>query len=91
MKFTYRHLFHNYNYKLLHNIMIILHSSALCTDGEVRVVEGETEWEGRLEVCLSQRWGTVSSDGWSHTNTRVICSDLGYETISGNNYDLVEQ
>ena len=57
--------------------------SAVCTDGEVRLVEGESEWEGRLEVCLSQRWGTVSSDGWSHTNTRVICSDLGYDTITG--------
>ena len=42
-------------------------------------MEGESEWEGRLEVCLSQRWGTVSSDGWSHTNTHVICSDLGYD------------
>ena len=48
-------------------------------------MEGESEWEGRLEVCLRQRWGTVSSDGWSHANTHVICSDLGYETISGKN------
>ena len=55
------------------------------------MVEGETEWEGRLEVCLSQRWGSVSSDGWSQTNIRVICSDLGYETISGNNYYFEEQ
>ena len=42
-------------------------------------MEGESEWEGRLEVCLSQRWGTVSSDGWSHTNTHVICNDFGYD------------
>ena len=65
-----------------------MHSSALCADGEVRLVEGESEWEGRLEVCLSQRWGTVSSGGWSHTNTHVICNDLGYETINGKN-DIV--
>ena len=42
-------------------------------------MEGESAWEGRLEVCFSQRWGTVSSDGWSHTNTRVVCNDLGYD------------
>ena len=69
-----------------------MHSSAPCADGEVRLVEGESEWEGRLEVCLSQRWGTVSSDGWSHTNTHVICNDLGYEAISGKNvYYSLEQ
>ena len=52
-------------------------------------MEGETEWEGRLEVCLSQRWGTVSSDGWSHTNTLVICSDLGYDPITGNSGAII--
>ena len=44
---------------------------------------GETEWEGRLEVCLGQRWGSVSSrasDGWPAANTQVVCRDLGYET-----------
>ena len=44
---------------------------------------GETEWEGRLEVCLSQRWGSVSSrasDGWPADNAQVVCRDLGYGT-----------
>ena len=56
---------------------------ASCFDGEVRLVEGESEWEGRLEVCFSRRWGTVSSDGWTQTNTQVFCNDLGYESDSG--------
>ena len=42
-------------------------------------MEGESEWEGRLEVCFSRRWGTVSSDGWTQTNTEVVCNDLGYD------------
>ena len=50
-----------------------------CTDGEVRLVAGESEFEGRVEVCLNRRWGTVSSDGWTQTNTEVVCNDLGYE------------
>ena len=84
MKYTYlRTYIHNINLRSF--TYYVLYSSAACADGEVRLVEGESEWEGRLEVCLSQRWGTVSSDGWSHTNTHVICNDLGYETISGNN------
>ena len=45
----------------------------------MRLLEGESEWEGRLEVCFSRRWGTVSSDGWTQTNTQVVCNDLGYD------------
>ena len=52
---------------------------ASCRDGEVRLTEGENEWEGRLEVCLNQRWGTVSDDGWSEDNAQVVCRDLGYD------------
>ena len=46
-------------------------------------MEGEFEWEGRLEVCFGQRWGTVSSDGWTETNSHVICNDLGYDLDAG--------
>ena len=46
-------------------------------------MEGESETEGRLEICFSQRWGTVSSDGWSETEAQVVCRDLGFEHLSG--------
>ena len=45
----------------------------------IRLMEGESEWEGRLEVCIGQRWGTVTSDGWTVNNTQVVCRDLGYD------------
>ena len=61
---------------------------APCNDGELRLVEGRTEWKGRLEVCLNQRWGTVSSDGWMTANTQVVCRDLGYQ-INGINFTTV--
>ena len=53
--------------------------TADCDDGDVRLSEGETEWEGRVEVCLSQRWGTVSSAGWTEANNLVVCNALGYD------------
>ena len=45
-------------------------------------MEGESEWEGRLEVCFSQRWGTVGSDGCTQTNTQVVCNGHGYDFTS---------
>ena len=64
---------HNY----CHCIILL---SASCNDGDVRVVGGDSEREGRLEVCFNQRWGTVNGDGWSSVDTQVACRQLGYET-----------
>ena len=44
------------------------------------MVGGDSEREGRVEVCFSQRWGTVNGDGWSSVDTKVACRQLGYET-----------
>ena len=53
--------------------------AAECIDGEVRLSGGQTKWEGRVEVCLGQRWGTVGSDGWTETNSQVVCNAMGYD------------
>ena len=43
-------------------------------------MDGETESEGRLEVCLNQRWGRVGNKGWTELNTQLVCNYFGYET-----------
>ena len=58
----------------IYNIPI---SIAQCT-GEIRLVDGDSERDGRLEVCLNQRWGTVCNTGWSLPDSRVVCKQLGY-------------
>ncbi|XP_053475652.1 neurotrypsin isoform X1 [Ictalurus furcatus] len=50
------------------------------TDGSVRLVGGAGGFEGRLEVHYQGRWGTVCDDGWTSTNTQVVCRQLGYRS-----------
>ena len=60
--------FINYN-----NIQVSSHRN-----GTVRLVNGRSLNEGRVEIYLFGRWNTVCDDTWNSREAGVVCTQLGY-------------
>lgn len=44
---------------------------------QIRIVGGRSSYEGRVEVKVGSKWGTVCSTGWTTKEAMVVCSQLG--------------
>ena len=45
---------------------------------EVRLVGGQNESRGRIEVLYADVWGTVCSDSFTISSANVVCRELGF-------------
>ena len=52
-----------------------------CITGDLRLVGGDSEMEGRVEVCSNRRWGTVCDSQWTINNTAVVCRYFGFSDL----------
>ena len=68
-----------------------------CKDGDVRLEDGQTKYEGRVEICINKAWGTVcthqpqfnyfyftTSRYWNSVQANVVCRQLGHMELGKN-------
>ncbi len=49
-----------------------------CQDGEIQLLEGQSKYEGRVEVCLNNKFSTVCDRSWDTNDAMVVCNQLGF-------------
>ena len=57
----------------------------MCNNSDVRLVGTDCLFEGRVEICVNNAWGTVCDNGWDDADAEVVCKQLGYMTAGEQN------
>lgn len=78
----------NTSYSSIHLTILPIHPSIHSTDpallssdpyeGQLRLVDGNVQSTGLLEIYLHNQWGTVCSQGFNDAAANSVCRQLGY-------------
>ena len=60
--------------------LFLLVAPSNCSEGKIRLVEGETDKEGDVQICHDGMWGYICGNNWTGEETRVLCQQLKYST-----------
>ena len=49
-----------------------------CTNWSVRLMDGESDNEGKVEICIDGIWMTTDANYWFYSHAKIVCRQLGY-------------
>ena len=52
--------------------------AVVCNNGDLRLMGGTNRYEGRVELCYNETWGTICDGFWSTNDANVACRQLGF-------------
>ena len=55
-----------------------MHTESCSANGEVRLVDGPSDREGTVQVCVGGAWGTIYAYRWGSADAVVVCRQLGH-------------
>ena len=47
-----------------------------CSDGDLRLIGGTNQREGRVALCLSQTWGSICPSHFGSEDVNVVCRQI---------------
>ena len=81
--------FHRIIYYTVDMSFLITDEVTSCNDGDVRLQDGVSPTNGRVEICQYRTWGSVCSEGWDDNDAKVVCGQLGYSNPEGIYYHKI--
>ena len=61
-----------------------------CTDNDIRLLGGNNEREGVVQICYKGVWGTVcdshNATTWNNKSANVVCRQLGFLGLNQSNF-----
>ena len=59
------------------SITVGCYESSNCEQGDIRLIDGNSALEGRVELCTQGLWGAITTTSWDVNDARVVCRQLG--------------
>jgi len=70
----------NDNAKLQRQNLVRKHFKALKKEeGAIKLVGGQQQHEGNVEIFHNNRWGSICDDEWDKNEADLVCKQLGYD------------
>ena len=66
---------------MIHVHALVRSTTDNCSNGEIRLINGQSDAEGLVEICYGSSWGSLCPSSWDNNDAKVACRQLGYTDI----------